>query len=67
MFDAETVIEAVVAPVLHAYVAPGLAVNITFWPAQNVVGPFAVILAAVGVTTVIVEVAELVHPAALLT
>lgn len=59
------VIEAVVAPVLHKYDVPALAVKVTLPPEQKVVGPFAVMLAfgaAFTVTTVPVDVAE--HPLA---
>lgn len=56
--------DAVVAPVLHTYEAPAFAVNTTFCPAQKDVGPFAEILATVGVRTEIAVDAVLVHPAA---
>jgi hypothetical protein len=59
--------DAVVAPVLHKYDAPAFAVNTTFCPAQKDVGPFAEILATVGVRTVIAVDAVLVHPAAFVT
>ena len=56
-----TVIDGVVAPLDHAYEAPEDAVRVTEPPAQNVVGPEAVI-EAVGsgltVTAVAAEVAE---------
>ena len=49
---AETVIDRVVAPFDHAYEAPAEAVSVTEPPAQNVVGPDAVIDAAGGAFTV---------------
>ena len=57
----ETVIEAVVAPVLQRYDVPVLAVNSTLPPEQNVVDVAGVIVAvgkALTVTTVAVLVAE---------
>ena len=36
--------DCVVAPVLHRYAFASLAVNVTFPPAQNVVGPLAAIV-----------------------
>jgi hypothetical protein len=54
-----TTIDAVVAPVLHKYVEPALAVNVTFAPAHKLVFPLAVILAvgnAFTATTVAVDV-----------
>ena len=53
----------VVAPLLHNHDAPAEAVNVTEPPAQNVVGPSAVIVATGSgftVTAVAAEVAE--HP-----
>ncbi len=38
-----TVIDCVVAPLLHAYELPAVAVNTTFAPSQKVVAPFGVI------------------------
>ena len=43
--DAFAVIEDVVAPLLHKYEFPTLAVNITFPPSQNVVEELALIVA----------------------
>jgi hypothetical protein len=43
-----TLIEAVVAPVDHKYEVPVEAVNVTDPPAQNVVGPPAVIVGVEG-------------------
>ena len=40
-----TVIDGVVAPLDHRYELPALAVSVTLPPAQNVVGPPAVIVA----------------------
>jgi hypothetical protein len=55
-----TTMDGVVAPVLHKYVDPALAVNVTFAPAHKLVFPPAVIVAvgrAFTVTTVAVDVA----------
>ncbi len=59
----ETVIDCVVAPFDHEYDGAGLEVSVTEPPAQNVVGPEAVIVRGTGVFTVMrigAEVAE--HP-----
>jgi hypothetical protein len=63
-----TVIECVVAPLLHNQDAPADAVSVTEPPVQNVSGPSAMIVAdgnRFTITTVAAEVAE--HPAALVT
>ena len=63
-----TVIDCVVAPVLHNQDAPADAVSVTEPPLQNVTGPPAVMVAAGNaftVTTVAADTAE--HPAALVT
>ena len=56
-----TLILDVVAPVDHKYVVPALDVSVTEPPAQNVVGPEAVIVGAAGsaltVTTVAADTA----------
>ena len=62
------VIVEVVAPLLHKYVAPALAVKTTFPPWQKVVGPPAVIVAAgeaFTITGVATDVA--LHPEAFVT
>ena len=56
-----TTIDCVMEPFDHEYDVPGLAVSVTLPPAQNVVGPDAVMLAVgvvVTVTVVGAEVAE---------
>ena len=66
--DALTVIDCVVAPLLHDHDAPADAVSVTEPPLQNVSGPPAVMVAAgngLTVTTVAADVAE--HVAALVT
>ena len=65
-----TLILDVVAPVDHKYVVPALDVRVTEPPAQNVVGPEAVIVGVAGnaftVTTVAAD-ARLKHPLAFVT
>jgi len=59
---------AVVAPLLHAYDDPALAVKVTVEPLQIVVDPPAVMLAVgVGFTTMVVAVDVVEHPAAFVT
>jgi hypothetical protein len=59
-------IDCVVAPVDQRYDAPLDAVKVTLPPAQNVVGPEAVMLATAGGLTVTPVVAEVaLHPFAL--
>jgi hypothetical protein len=55
------------SPVLQEYVAPGLAVNVTLPPAQNVVVLEAEMVAVVPAFTVIAAVTAFVHPFALVT
>jgi hypothetical protein len=43
-----TIILAVVAPVDHKYVVPGLDVNVILPPSQKIVGPLAVIIGVAG-------------------
>jgi hypothetical protein len=63
-----TVIDCVVAPLLHNQDAPADAVSVTEPPLQNVTGPPAVIVAVGNVFTVITVAAEVAeHPAALVT
>jgi hypothetical protein len=55
-----TTMDGVVAPVLHKYDEPALAVNVTLAPAHKLVFPLAVMLAvgnAFTVTTVAIDVA----------
>jgi hypothetical protein len=59
MFAAFTVVEAVVAPSLHAYVPPPLAVKIVLPPTHIVVAP---LIEAVVVVIVTVDCAVLVQP-----
>jgi hypothetical protein len=51
-------IEAVVAPVLHKYDVPALAVNVTLPPEQKVVAPPAVMFATGAAFTVMAVIAE---------
>jgi hypothetical protein len=53
--------------VFHIYVAPGLAVNVTLPPSQNVVALEAEMVAVVPALTVIAAVTEFVHPFAFVT
>ena len=60
MPDAVALMDCVVAPFDHRYELPAFAVSVTLPPAQNVVGPPAVIVAvgvALTVTAVAAEVA----------
>ena len=61
--------DCAVAPVLHKYIKPDplLAVNITFPPMVNVVGPFGVIVAVGKELTVTVTLAVFVQPFASVT
>lgn len=62
------VIDGVVAPVDHKYVEPGDAVSVTLPPAQNVVGPPGVIVAAGEGLTVTVNAEDVpTHPVASVT
>ena len=61
-------IACVVAPFDQRYVLPALAVSVTLPPAQNVVGPPAVIVAAgVGLTVTAVAADVALQPEALVT
>ena len=52
-----TLMDWVVAPLLHEYVPDGLAINVTEPPEQKVVGPFAVMeVAGRGLTVTVVAV-----------
>jgi hypothetical protein len=62
-----TVIAAVVGPLLHAYVPPPEAVNVTVPGLQKVVAPDGVIVAVGLELTDTVPLAVAVHPAALVT
>ena len=55
-----TAIDCVVAPVDQEYVNPDGAVNVTLPPAQNVVGPPAVIAGVAGLALTVTDVAALV-------
>ena len=56
-----TVIEALVAPVLHKYVVPALAVNVVLVPAHTVVVPLIVAVGN-GVTVIAVALDVVEHP-----
>ena len=66
MPDTLTTIDCVVAPVDQRYALAALAVSVTLSPAQNAVGPEAVIVGAAGAgftVTVVAAEGALVHPA----